>query len=88
MSPYFVSVLSRVNKGRVAKDRVFRFLEHEAHTDEAAARIVSEILTCFSATSAIGDKATAIEIMAGIHARYPEIALPISVQPLEVRGGV
>lgn len=88
LSPYFVSVLSQVNKGRVAKSRVFRFLEREAMKSETAAEVVAEILTRQSATVAIGDKAHTIEIMTKIHEKYPAISLPIQVQPVKVRGGV
>lgn len=80
LTPYFVTVLSRVNKGGVAKRRVFAFLEQEAAKSEAAARVVAEILTRQSATIAIGDKAKSIQIMLKIHQQYPQIALPIQVQ--------
>lgn len=88
LAPYFVSVLSRVNKGRVAKDRAYRFLEKEALKSEAAAKAVAEILARQSATVAIGDKATTIEVMLRIHDAYPSIELPLQIQPVEVRGGV
>ena len=88
LMPYFVSVLSRVNRGRVAKDRVLAFLEREATKSEGAARIVAEILTRQSATCAIGDRGHAIEVMVKIRAAYPEVPLPLAVQPVEVRGGV
>ena len=86
LQPYFISVLCQVNKGRVAKQRVFTFLEQEAQKSEAAARIVADILTRQSVTIAIGDKAKAIEIMLKIHKNYPEISLPILVKSVsEVR---
>ncbi|MGD1809569.1 WGR domain-containing protein [Dapis sp. BLCC M126] len=80
LQPYFISVLCQVNKGRVAKQRVFTFLEQEAEKSEEAARVVADILTRQSVTIAIGDKAKAIEIMLKIHNSYPEISLPISVK--------
>jgi predicted DNA-binding WGR domain protein len=86
LTPYFVTVLSRVNKGGVAKRRVFAFLEQEALKSEAAAMVVAEILTRQSVTIAIGDKAKAIQIMLKIHRQYPQIYLPIQVQAVaEVR---
>lgn len=88
LAPYIVSVLSRVNKGRVAKDRVFRLVEREAMKSEEAAQVAAEILSRQSATAAVGDKATAIEIMMKIHMAYPSLSLPINIQPVEVRGGV
>lgn len=85
LTPYFVSILSRVNKSRVAKDRVFEFLRAQAIDSEDSARIVSKILDRVSATCAIGDRANTIEAMLEIHERFPEIPLPLSAKPLEVR---
>jgi predicted DNA-binding WGR domain protein len=84
--PYFVTVLCQVNRGRVAKGRIFKFLDKEAQKSEEAARIVAEILTRQSVTVAIGDKATAVEMMLKIRRRFPGIELPIQVKPVsEVR---
>lgn len=86
LTPYFITVLCQVNRGRVAKQRVFAFLEKEAQKSEQAAQIVAEILTRQSLTMAIGDKATAIQTMLKIHQSYPQIPLPIQVKPIsEVR---
>ncbi|MBZ8183294.1 WGR domain-containing protein [Oscillatoria salina] len=82
LMPYFISILSRVNKGRVAKNRVFAFLEAEANKSETAAEIVAEILTRQSLTIAIGDKAKAIQIMVKIKQKYPKISLPIQLKPV------
>src|SRR5262249_1256882 len=71
LTPYFVSVLSRVNRGCVAKKRILAFLAAEAQKSEAGARVVAEILTRQSVTIAIGDKAAAIETMLRIQRTYP-----------------
>lgn len=76
---YFISVLSRVNKGRTAKDRVLNFLRNEAMKLPEAAEIVAKILDRLSLTVAIGDKASSIEIMRDIHQKYPHIEMPISL---------
>ncbi|NEU72835.1 WGR domain-containing protein [Hassallia byssoidea VB512170] len=86
LMPYFISVLCRVNSGRVAKKRIFAFLDAEAQKSEEAAKIVAEIMTRQSLTMAIGDKAKAIQIMLKIHKIYPQFSLPIDVKPVaEVR---
>jgi predicted DNA-binding WGR domain protein len=86
LASYFVTVLSRVNRGRVAKKRIFAFLDGEAQKSEEAARIIAEILTRQSATMAIGDKASAVQIMLKIQKVYPQISLPIQVKAVsEVR---
>ncbi|WP_019498911.1 WGR domain-containing protein [Pseudanabaena sp. PCC 6802] len=77
LAPYFIRALSQVNRGRVAKRRIFAFLAKEAQKSEAAAQIIAEILTRQSATIAIGDKAVAIEILLKIHHTYPQIPVPI-----------
>jgi predicted DNA-binding WGR domain protein len=86
LTPYFIRVLCSVNRGRVAKQRIFTFLETEAQKSETAAQIVAEILTRQSATIAIGDKAAALQIMLKLHKLYPQIPLPITIKPVvEVR---
>jgi predicted DNA-binding WGR domain protein len=80
LQPYLIAVLSQVNRGRVAKKRIFAFLDAEAQKSEEAARVVAEILTRQSATIAIGDKATAIQTMVKIHKTYPHLQLPIQVK--------
>ncbi|MEZ6046409.1 MAG: HEAT repeat domain-containing protein [Planctomycetaceae bacterium] len=88
LSPFLVSVLSRVNRGRVVKNRVFQFLEREGLKSEANADVVAEILSRQSATSAIGDKSQAIEILLKIQTHYPGISTPLEIQPVEVRNGI
>jgi hypothetical protein len=85
---YFQSVLSRVNQGRVAKERVFAFLEKAAKAGEASAAVVADVLVRQSATAAIGDRARAVAILTRIHAAHPAIAMPLRVRPVEVRHGV
>lgn len=86
LTPYFISVLSRVNRGRIAKQRIFAFLDTEAQKSPEAAQFVAEILTRQSLTMAIGDKATAIQTMLKIRQTYPQISLPIQIKAVsEVR---
>ena len=86
LAPFFISILSRVNRGSVAKKRTFAFLEAEAQKSEKAAKIVAEIMTRQSVTMAVADKSSAIQIMLKIHKKYPHLALPIEVKPVvEVR---
>lgn len=75
--PYFTSVLSRVNQGRVAKARVLAFLRREGLRDEASAKIVIAILHRLSATIAIEDGGLAIETMVAIGKAHPGVPLPL-----------
>lgn len=85
LTPYFIRALSQVNKGRVAKQRIFAFLAREIEKSEAAAQIVADIMTRQSATIAIGDKAKAIQTLLKIHQIYPHIPLPIQVKPVPIK---
>ncbi|MEO1375350.1 MAG: WGR domain-containing protein [Cyanobacteria bacterium J06635_10] len=86
LAPFFISILSRVNRGSIAKKRTFTFLESEAQKSETAAKIVAEIMTRQSVTMAIADKSSAIQIMLKIHKNYPHLTLPIKIKPVvEVR---
>jgi hypothetical protein len=88
LSTYFVSVLSRVNRGRVAKSRVLQIIEREGLLSEQSAATALEILARVSATIAIMDRATIIESMLRIQTRFPNLPSPLKIRPLEVRGGV
>ncbi len=85
LEPYFVSVLSRVNKGRVAKTRVLTFLEAEATKSAEAAELVARIFARQSVTIAVGDKAKLIEGMLVVHREHPAIELPITLKPVVSR---
>jgi predicted DNA-binding WGR domain protein len=85
LMPYFTRVLAQVNRARVAKKRIFTFLNSEAIKNEAAAKLVVEILTRQSASISIGEKASTLETLLKIHQLYPQLSVPISVKPLPVK---
>ncbi|MFC7347668.1 WGR domain-containing protein [Chryseobacterium zhengzhouense] len=70
---YFRSVLSRVNKARTAKNRIFIFLEKEGRKNIESAETVSRILDDLSATTAIQDKAKCIDIISELKMIYPQL---------------
>ena len=82
LTPYFITVLSSVNRNRTAKKRVLNFLKAESDKSQESAKIIAEIIGRQSATMATADKATAIEIMLKIKKNYPDISLPIQLQPV------
>ncbi len=86
LEQYFASVLTRVNKARVAKDQVLSFLHAEGIRDRKIAELVARIMQSLSLSAAIYDKAKAIEIMSDLSNRYPGLAMPIKVMPVQVRG--
>lgn len=70
---YFRSVLSRVNRARIAKNRIFTFLEKEGRKNTESAEIVTAILDDLSATTAIQDKAKCINIISELKMIYPQL---------------
>lgn len=85
LTPYFLGVLSRVNRGRVAKARVFRFLTAEADKSPEAAQLVAELMTRQSLTMAIGDKAASIVAMVKVREHFGDIDMPIAIKQPPVR---
>jgi hypothetical protein len=85
LMPYFASVLSRVNQGRVAKQRVLRFLAAEGSRDVASASTVMPLLFRLAATISIEYRAAALEAMMAIHRARPEVALPVRVVSVAAR---
>jgi hypothetical protein len=73
LEQYFVTVLSQVNRGRIAKDRIFAFLHRESLKNEAVARLVADIIGRVSATNLIQDRARSIEILRDIHLQFAEM---------------
>jgi hypothetical protein len=81
LAPYLATVLSQVNRGKAAKQRVIDLLRREAARSAEAAAIVAPILERQSATAAITQKHPLIATMVDVAARFPEIALPIAMVP-------
>ncbi|MEO7768779.1 MAG: hypothetical protein ABIS01_15220, partial [Ferruginibacter sp.] len=81
---YFRSVLTRVNKSRIAKNRIYQFLLQEGRKSEVAAKIIGGILSDVSAIAAIGDKAKCIDIMMQLKALY-DVATPLRIKEMEIR---
>ncbi len=79
LAPYFTSVLSQINQGRVAKARVLAFLRREGEQSAASAELVIALLHRLSATIAIEDRAHAIEALLAIARAHPELATPLTV---------
>ncbi|HEY0094385.1 MAG TPA: hypothetical protein VGB96_08680, partial [Archangium sp.] len=85
LTPYFIRVLSQVNRGRVARQRVLGFLQREGRSTEAHGRVAMEVLHRMSATIAIEHRAAALEAMLSIARAQPTIPVPFHIRPVEVR---
>ncbi|PML81883.1 WGR domain-containing protein [Enterovibrio norvegicus] len=80
LQPYFVSVLTRVNTGRPAKDNVLRFLISQANTSNAVRTMLSQLLTRLSLTSVQKDKAEYIKLMMSLKQTHGDLTLPVALK--------
>lgn len=88
LKAYFKRVLSNVNRSRTAKNRILEFLKKESLKNQASAELVSEILSWYSATFAVGDKANSIETLLFLQEKYPEITSSVKIKEPEVKNAV
>jgi hypothetical protein len=77
--PFILTVLSRVNRGGVAKLRVLDFLRAESVASDQAAALLAPILERQSLTRAVSHRAPLIASMVALHHQHPEIPLPITI---------
>lgn len=87
LEPYFVRALSQVNRGGLARQRIFHFLAREATGSFAAAQVVARVMERVSATIAVEARAHAVEIMVSLRAAWPTLETPLRARPVEARGG-
>jgi len=80
LEPYFLSVLSQVNRGRIVKQRVQAFLSEQAMLSEAIGAFVARLFARQAVTVAIGDKARYIEALRAIQQRYPDLPPTMTIQ--------
>ncbi|MGE3768535.1 MAG: hypothetical protein AB7L94_40165, partial [Kofleriaceae bacterium] len=77
--PYLVTVLTQVNRGRIAKERVMALVRREAARTAEGARILAPLLDRQSATIAITQKHPLIATMVEVHHVFPDVQLPITI---------
>ncbi len=75
LRPYFVAVLSQVNRARIAKTRVLAFL-HQQTAYAATAQVVADIYARQVVTASLKDKPAIIAGLREIAVRHPSIVLP------------
>ena len=80
--------LTKVNKGRINKQRLLHFLEIEAVKSPEAAKYVSQILNRHSASYSIETRASSILILTRIKKVYPDLELPLIIKNRELRNAV
>lgn len=85
LEAFFVGILSRVNQGRIAKQRAIAFLHQQALADRASAEVAARVFARQSATIAVGEREAMIKAMVDIARAHPDIDLPIVIKPVPVR---
>lgn len=79
LAPYLIVVLTQVNRGRVAKERVIALLRREATRSIESAQVIAPILARQSATIAITQKHPLIATMIDVRTAFPEVELPLAI---------
>ncbi len=77
LEPYFLSVLSQANRGRLAKARVMQFLAAQAAHSEDIARIVARVFARQAVTGAITERAQYVAGLRSIQAQFPALDNPL-----------
>ena len=85
LAPYFNTVLSQINRGRLVKDRIINFLFTEATKDQEVAKMVAELFSDQSISMVIADKMQYIKTLFKLQTQFQHIKTPVqSIEP-EVR---
>ncbi|MCC8155556.1 MAG: WGR domain-containing protein [Tannerellaceae bacterium] len=77
---YFRSILTQVNKARVAKDRIFKFLHAEGLKDPTIAEVIVPLLDDISAQSTVQDKEKAIHILKEMKELCPHLDMHLTIK--------
>ena len=85
LQPYFRTVLSQVNRGRLIKDRVIQFLFNEAQKDDQVAKMVAALFTDQSISKVIADKMQYIKTLYQLQTQHSHINTPVITIEPEVR---
>jgi predicted DNA-binding WGR domain protein len=85
LRPYFITVLSQVNRGRVAKARVIQYLRRQALESAKAAAVVAPIINRVAATIAVGDRGACVQILRDIGQKFPQVPTRLILKPVGLR---
>ena len=85
LQPYFTSVLSQVNRGRIIKNRIISFLFDEAQNNAEVARMVAELFSDQSISMVISDKMQYIKTLFKLQTQFTEMKTPVVIIEPEVR---
>lgn len=72
-------ILMQINRGRIAKDRIFTALCNEALAHRDRATVIAQLLHDFTLSVTLRDKAPALMILRDIARAWPDLTLPVTV---------
>ncbi|CCD95800.1 conserved hypothetical protein [Bradyrhizobium sp. ORS 375] len=72
-------ILMQINRGRVAKERIFTALRNEALAHQERAADIAQLLHDFTLSVTRRDKAPALMILRDIAHAWPDLTLPVTV---------
>ncbi len=84
LSPFFLTILSQINKSRSAKKYVYAFLEEEALRAPEFAEVIIPMLERLVLTVAVGDRANCILLLNKVRRKYPHLTMRLQANKLEV----
>ncbi|MEL6987520.1 MAG: hypothetical protein AAGK97_06780, partial [Bacteroidota bacterium] len=85
LKPYFIRSLSAINTRRVAKQRVFHFLEKQSKESADAAAYVTEILNELVGTIVVQENENYVSLLYELKQKHPDLDINIEKVPLEIR---
>lgn len=86
LKAYFITVLSALNRGRIARDRVIQFLLKEALKSRDIARFTLELFNRQSLTGVVADRTAYLLGMRDIFMKFPDLNTPITLKKAPIRG--
>jgi len=82
LMPYFRSVFSKLNRGRILKTKIYQFLKQQACKSEQTALLIIPLFNDFLFTCVETDRNKVIEILNELLTLYPNIDSPLKkIQP-------
>jgi predicted DNA-binding WGR domain protein len=85
LEPYFMTVLSRINKGRVTRQRCIAFLHAQALCSRDIAEVAARVFSRQSATMATGDREAMIKAMVDIERAHPDLSTALVLHDVPLR---
>ena len=85
LEPYFQTVLSQVNRGRIMKNQIIDFLFKEAQQDATVAEMVARLFSEQSISRVIADKMRYINTLFKLQQKFKHTKTPLKVIQPEVR---